>query len=136
MIFAYSLPTMLSRLMRRLVTIPPSPLSISDETQSYPAALPIFTFQLIRNDLWRTLSMHGVSSGLIQALKSLHTNSSALISINEAYIDWFDIRRGVREGYVGSLWLFNLFMDSCLNDLNESRLRMTELSLKCLLYAD
>ncbi|GBP14546.1 hypothetical protein EVAR_7812_1 [Eumeta japonica] len=91
-----------------------------------------------RNDIWRTLYMHGVSSGLIQALHSLCRGSSAYVRINRAYTDWFDIRRGVTEGCVASSWLFNLFMDSCLYDLKEYEcgLRMDELSVKCLLCAD
>ncbi|GBP77341.1 hypothetical protein EVAR_54713_1 [Eumeta japonica] len=62
--------------------------------------------------------------------------------INGLYTDWFDIRRGVRQGCVASPWLFNLFMDSCLYDLKqyECGLRMNELSaepsVKYLLYAD
>ncbi|GBP38981.1 hypothetical protein EVAR_95601_1 [Eumeta japonica] len=55
-----------------------------------------------RNDLWRTLSMNGLSSRLIQALQSLYRGSRASIRINGAYTDWFDNRRGVREGYVAS----------------------------------
>lgn len=64
--------------------------------------------------------------------------SSACVRINGAYTDWFDINKGVRQGCVASPWLFNLFMDSCLNDLRESEcgLRMGELLVKCLLYAD
>ncbi|GBP72288.1 hypothetical protein EVAR_24856_1 [Eumeta japonica] len=52
--------------------------------------------------------------------------------------DWFDIRRGVRRGCVASPWLFNLFMDSCLYDLKEYErgLRIDELPVNCLLYAD
>ncbi|GBP65757.1 hypothetical protein EVAR_44402_1 [Eumeta japonica] len=55
-----------------------------------------------RNDLWRILSIHGVSSGLTQALQSLYRGSSACIRINGAYTDWFDIRRVVRQGYLAS----------------------------------
>ncbi|GBP79039.1 hypothetical protein EVAR_56654_1 [Eumeta japonica] len=55
--------------------------------------------------------------GSRQALQSLYRNSSACVRINRAYTDLFDIRRGVRQGCVASPWLFNLFMDSCLYDL-------------------
>ncbi|GBP28760.1 hypothetical protein EVAR_19802_1 [Eumeta japonica] len=46
--------------------------------------------------------------------------------------------RGVRQGCVASLWLFNPFVDSCLYDLKECeyRLRMDELSVKYFLYVD
>ncbi|GBP79852.1 Retrovirus-related Pol polyprotein from type-2 retrotransposable element R2DM; Endonuclease [Eumeta japonica] len=91
-----------------------------------------------RNDLWRTLYVHGRSSGLIQALQSLYRSASACVKVIGTYTDWFDIHRSVRQRCVASPWLFNLFMDSCLQDLKEyeCRLRMNELSLKCYLYAD
>ncbi|GBP58341.1 hypothetical protein EVAR_40907_1 [Eumeta japonica] len=63
---------------------------------------------------------------------------STSFRINGAYIDWFDTCRGERQEYITSPWLFNLFMDSCLYDLKEYELglKMDELSVKWLLYAD
>ncbi|GBP40258.1 hypothetical protein EVAR_83948_1 [Eumeta japonica] len=51
---------------------------------------------------------------------------------------WFDIRNGVKQGCVASTWLFNLFTDSYLYDSKEYeyRLKMRELYIKYLLYAD
>lgn len=94
--------------------------------------------RVVRDDLWSTLSVYGVSSHLVRALKSLYGNSSVCIRINGAYTEWFNISRGVRQGCVASPWLFNLFMDSCLNDLKEREcgLKLGELLIKCLLYAD
>ncbi|KAJ2945399.1 hypothetical protein O0L34_g204 [Tuta absoluta] len=94
--------------------------------------------RVVRNELWSALSMHGVSSILIRALKSLNKDSSACVRINGAYTELFNIEKGVRQGCVASPWLFNLFMDSCLEDLKESEccLRMNGLLVKCLLYAD
>ncbi|GBP15722.1 Retrovirus-related Pol polyprotein from type-1 retrotransposable element R2 [Eumeta japonica] len=45
---------------------------------------------------------------------------------------------GVRQGCVASPWLFKLFMDSCLYELEEYEFgqKMDELPVKCLLYAD
>ncbi|GBP46108.1 hypothetical protein EVAR_26553_1 [Eumeta japonica] len=44
----------------------------------------------------------------------------------------------VRQECVASPWLFKLFMDSCLYDFKEYEcgIRIDELSVKCLLYAD
>ncbi|CAK1596230.1 unnamed protein product, partial [Parnassius mnemosyne] len=68
-----------------------------------------------RDMLWQTLNSFGLSAGLIQALKSLYRDSSACVRINNS--DWFGIDKGVRQGCVASPWLFNLFMDSCLENL-------------------
>jgi hypothetical protein len=96
-----------------------------------------------RNELWSVLCTYGVDSRLVQALKSLYKDSSGCVRINGSYTNWFHIERGVRQGCVASPWLFNLFMDSCLQDLkdqsdllDECGLRMEGLRVKCLLYAD
>lgn len=45
---------------------------------------------------------------------------------------------GVRQGYVGSPWLFNLFMDNCLTELlaSDRGLRIGEFIIKRLWYTD
>ncbi|CAG4947225.1 unnamed protein product [Parnassius apollo] len=75
---------------------------------------------------------------LQKALRYLYRDSSACVRINGVYSDWFGIRKGVRQGCVASSWLFNLFMDRCLQTLKDEEcgLRMGELTVKCLLYAD
>ncbi|KAG7301870.1 hypothetical protein JYU34_013269 [Plutella xylostella] len=94
--------------------------------------------RVARNELWKTLSMFGLSGELIRALKSLYVTSSACVRINGPCTDWFGIHKGVRQGCVASPWLFNLFMDSCLQRLKEEEcgLSMGELVIRCLLYAD
>lgn len=94
--------------------------------------------RVMRSELWSVLCTYGVDSSLVQALKSLYKDSSACVRINGSYTDWFNIEKGVRQGCVASPWLFNLFMDSCLQDLkgDECGLRMEGLRVKCLLYAD
>lgn len=94
--------------------------------------------RVMRNELWKILSMYGVNSNLVQALKSLYRDCRACVRINGAHTEWFNIHRGVRQGCVASPWLFNLFMDNCLKDLKERKcgLRMNELLVICLLYAD
>lgn len=85
--------------------------------------------------------MYGVNNQMIQALKSLYRRVSngqrklwlrfAYVRINGSYTDWFNIQRVVRQGFLASPWLFNLFLDS---SLNECGLRMGELLFKYLLY--
>ncbi|GBP84081.1 hypothetical protein EVAR_68783_1 [Eumeta japonica] len=53
--------------------------------------------------------------------------------MNGTYTDWFDIRSGDRRGCVVSPWLV---MNGCPHNLKNSGIRMDELSVKCLLYAD
>ncbi|GBP83369.1 hypothetical protein EVAR_52986_1 [Eumeta japonica] len=81
-------------------------------------------------------SKYGVSSDLLQALQFLYRNSSACVGINGAYSVPFVISRGVREGCIASP---RLFMNGCLRNLKEhecENIRMDELLVNCLLYAD
>ncbi|GBP73242.1 hypothetical protein EVAR_55008_1 [Eumeta japonica] len=68
-----------------------------------------------RNDLWRTLPIHGVSNGLIQALQSLYRGCSACVITKGEYTDWLDKRKVVRQECVALPWLFNLSMDSTVS---------------------
>ncbi|GBP35813.1 hypothetical protein EVAR_27733_1 [Eumeta japonica] len=98
-------------------------------------------YQLV-NKCWKAIEyvMTGIEQLFYPTIKSKAHGRvfSACVRINEAYTDWFDIDRGIRQGCVASPWLFSLSMDNYLYDLKEyeSGLRMDELSVKYLLYAD
>lgn len=94
--------------------------------------------RVVRGELWKILSEAGLDGNLVAALKSLYADSSAAVRIEGALTDWFHIDRGVRQGCVASPTLFNLFLDSCLRKLRESDcgIRLEEIVVKCLLYAD
>ena len=34
-------------------------------------------------------------------------------------VEWFDVNVGLRQGYVMSAWLFNMYMDGVVRELNE-----------------
>ncbi|GBP87752.1 hypothetical protein EVAR_61940_1 [Eumeta japonica] len=86
----------------------------------------------------RTLVLDCIDHIAVEWIREFRRSSSACIRLNGAYTDWLDIRKGVRQEWVASLWLFNPFMDNYLYDLKEDEcgLRMDELPVKCLLYAD
>ncbi|GBP00506.1 hypothetical protein EVAR_1028_1 [Eumeta japonica] len=94
------------------------------------------------NDLWRTLSMHAVSSGLIQVLQYLYRGSITCVRINGEDNGLTSAgvsdRMGCQMGCVASPWLFNLFMNGCLHDLKEYKcgLKKDELFVKYLLNVE
>ena len=49
-----------------------------------------------------------------------------------------DIRTGVKQGCAISAWLFNLYLDSCLQGVKQSdmRVKLGDLNVNCLLYVD
>src|SRR5678815_5150370 len=70
-----------------------------------------------REALWQVLAIYGVGGRLLNGIKIMFDDSEACVKINEVESDWFDINNGVMEGCVMSPWLFNLYMDLVMNEL-------------------
>src|SRR5678815_4994791 len=49
----------------------------------------------------------------------MYDDSEACVRINRVKSDWFNINSGVRQGWVMSPWLFNLYMDGVMKELEE-----------------
>ena len=94
--------------------------------------------RVVREELWKVLSVYGLDEQLIQGVKSLYCESKACVRVGEELTDWFDISMGVRQGCVMSPSLFNLYIDSCVKKLadDECGIRMDSTIVTCLMYAD
>jgi hypothetical protein len=44
----------------------------------------------------------------------MYDGSKACVRVNGSLSEWFEVKRGVRQGCVMSPWLFNVFMDKCV----------------------
>ncbi len=68
-----------------------------------------------RKGLWDILRMYGVGGSLLQ-IRSLYKNASSLVRVNGELSESFtrSVEVGVRQGYVMSPWLFNIYMDKCI----------------------
>ena len=53
----------------------------------------------------------GISDHLICLLRSLYAGQEATVRNRHGTIDWFQIRKGVHQGYIFSLCLFNLYAE-------------------------
>ena len=75
---------------------------------------------------------------LLQAVKSLYRDHSACVRVGAGMSPWFDIRSGVKQGCAMSAWLFNLYLNSCLQGVKQSGMgvKVGNLNVNCLLYAD
>ena len=103
--------------------------------------VPLWTWRqnrVVREELWKVLSVYGLDEQLIQGVKSLYCESKACVRVGEELTDWFDISMGVRQGCVMSPSLFNLYIDSCINKLAEDECgtRIGSTQVSCLMYAD
>jgi hypothetical protein len=60
--------------------------------------------------LWETLRSMGVPEHLT-VIKSLYTNQEAAVRTEHGITDWFEVRKGVRQGCILFPYLFNLYSE-------------------------
>ena len=60
------------------------------------------------NKLWRILKEMGIPDHLTCLLRNLYAGQEATVRTGNKTIDWFQIRKGVRQGCILSPCLFNL----------------------------
>ncbi|GBP57355.1 NADH dehydrogenase 1 alpha subcomplex assembly factor 3 [Eumeta japonica] len=79
-----------------------------------------------------------VMSWQVRGSNEVTEEAFRLFALLEPKIDLLGCQTGASKSKVAPPWLFKLFKDSCLYDRKEYEygLRMDELSVKCLLYAD
>ena len=61
------------------------------------------------NKLWKILKEIGIPDHLTCLLRNLYAGQEATVRTGRRTTDWFKIGKGVRQGYVLSLCLFNLY---------------------------
>ena len=61
------------------------------------------------NKLWKILKEMGIPDHLICLLRNLYTGQEATVRTRYGTTDWFQIGKGVRQGYILSPCLFNFY---------------------------
>jgi len=61
------------------------------------------------NKLWKILKEMGIPEHLTSLLRNLYADQEATIRTGHGTTDWFQIGKGVRQGCILSLCLFNLY---------------------------
>ena len=60
------------------------------------------------NKLWKILQEMGIPDHLTCLLRNLYVGQEATVKTGHGTTDWFQIRKGVHQGYILSSCLFNL----------------------------
>ena len=63
------------------------------------------------NKLWKILQEMGIPDHLTCLLRNLYAGQEATFRTGHGTIDWFQIGKGVRQGCILSLCLFNLYAE-------------------------
>ena len=65
----------------------------------------------MHNKLWKILKEVGIPDYLTCFLRNLYANQEARVRTGHRTTDWFQIGKGVRQGCILSLCLFNLYAE-------------------------
>ena len=67
--------------------------------------------KVCREEMWKVVHKCGVDGYLIRSMSSLYDWSSACVRLSSRVREYFEVRRGMRQGCVMFPWLFNIFFD-------------------------
>ena len=68
------------------------------------------------NKLWKILKEMGIPDHLTCLLRNLYAGQEATVRTGHGTIDWFQIGKGIFQGYILSACLFNLHAEYILNN--------------------
>ena len=63
------------------------------------------------NKLWKILKEMGIPDYLTCLLRNLYADQEATVRTGHGITDWFQIGKGVHQGYILSPYLFNLYAE-------------------------
>ena len=63
------------------------------------------------NKLWKILKEMGIPDHLTSLLRNLYAGQEATVRTGHGTTGWFQIRKGVHQGYILSPCLFNLYAE-------------------------
>ena len=92
------------------------------------------------NKLWKILQEMGIPDHLTCFLRNLYAGQEAAVRTRHGTTDWFQIGKGVRQGCILSLCLFNLYAEHIMRNagLEEAQagIKIVRRNINNLRYAD
>ena len=92
------------------------------------------------NKLWKILKEMGIPDHLTHLLRNLYAGQEATVRTGHGTMDWFQIGKGVPQGYILSPCLFNLYAEYIMQnaELDEAQagIKISGRNINNLRYAD
>ena len=92
------------------------------------------------NKLWKTLKEMGISDHLICLLRNLYVGQEATVRTGHGTTEWLQIGKGVCQGYILSLCLFNFYAEYIMRNAGleeaQARIKTARRNINNLRYAD
>ena len=70
-----------------------------------------------RHDTWQMLIVYGVVGKLFKAVQSFYVDRTC-VRLGNVVSEWFPVNVGLKQGCVMSPWLFNVYMDGVVREVN------------------
>ena len=71
-----------------------------------------------RHGMWQMLRVYGVGGKLLKAVQSFYIDTRSCVRVGNDVREWFPVNVGLRQGYVMSPWLFNVYMNGVVPEVN------------------
>ena len=92
------------------------------------------------NKLWKILKEMGIPDHLTCLLRNLYAGQEATVRTRFGTTDWFQIGKGICQGYILSPCLFNLYTECIMQnaglDETQARIKIADRNINNLRYAD
>ena len=92
------------------------------------------------NKLWKILKERGIPDHLTSLLRNLYAGQEESVRTGRGTTDWFQIAKGVCQGYILSSWLFNLHAEYIMRnaglDETQAGIKIAGRNINNLRYAD
>ena len=92
------------------------------------------------NKLWKILKEVGIPDHLTCLFRNLYAGQEATVRTGQGTTDWFKIEKGVRQGCILSLCLFNLHAEYIMRNTGleetEAGIKIARRNINNLRYAD
>ena len=68
--------------------------------------------------MWQMLRLYAVVGKLLKAVLSFHVDNRACVQVGNDVSEWFPVNVGLRQGCVTTPWVFNVYMDGVVREVN------------------
>ena len=68
--------------------------------------------------MWNVLRLNGIGGRLLRGVKSLYVVSKFCMRVENEVSEWFPVRVELRQECVMLLWLFHLYIDGEVREVN------------------
>ena len=90
--------------------------------------------------VWKSLQEIGIPNHLTCLLRNMYAGQEATVRTGHEAMDWFQIRKGVHQGYILSPCLFNLYAEYIMRNTGldevQAGIKIARRSINNLRYAD